>query len=140
MTQASAVSEPLSQTDYETLAAFRFELRQFLQFSEQAAKAVGLTPQQHQALLAIRADPRSSMTVGEMAEQLFIKPHSASELVERLIALDLLTRETESGDRRRAWLSLTAAARARLHRLSTAHRAEVVRLRPTLNAILQGLR
>jgi DNA-binding MarR family transcriptional regulator len=138
--RSPAITEPLSQEDYEALAAFRYELRHFLQFSEQAAKRVGLTPQQHQALLAIRADPRGGMSVGNMAEQLFIKPHSASELAERLISLGLLTREPAEDDRRRMWLRLTPAASDRLERMSTAHRAEVVRVRPTLTAILRRLR
>jgi DNA-binding MarR family transcriptional regulator len=140
MDRSPALTEPLSDQDYETLAAFRYELRRFLQFSEKAAKSIGLTPQQHQALLAIRADPRGGMGVGNMAEQLFIQPHSASELADRLIALDLLTREPAEDDRRRMWLRLTAAARDRLDRMSIAHRAEVVRVRPALNAILRRLR
>lgn len=140
MTPPIAVAEELSQEDYEALAAFRYELRKFLQFSEQAAKTVGLTPQQHQALLAIRADNRGGMTIGDMAEQLFIQPHSASELADRLIVLDLLKREVAEDDRRRTWLRLTPTANERLSRLSPAHRAEVVRVRPTLNAILRRLR
>jgi DNA-binding MarR family transcriptional regulator len=140
MERSSAIAEPLSQEDYEALAAFRYELRHFLHFSEKAAKQVGLTPQQHQALLAIRADPRGGLSVGNMAEQLFIQPHSASELAERLIFLGLLTRQPAEDDRRRMWLRLTPAAEDRLERMSTAHRAEVVRVRPTLTAILRRLR
>ncbi len=134
------MDEELLQEDYEILAAFRYELRRFLQFSETAAKGVGLTPQQHQALLAIRADPQGGMTIGALAEILFIQPHSASELADRLIGLDLLTREAAEDDRRRAWLRLTPQATERLGRLSTAHRAEVVRVKPTLTAILRRLR
>jgi DNA-binding MarR family transcriptional regulator len=140
MTISPNVPEQLSQGDYETLAAFRYELRRFLQFSEQAAKSVGLTPQQHQALLAIRAAPVGGLAIGELAEQLFVQPHSASELADRLIAQDLLKRETAGDDRRRTCLRLTPAAIERLDRLSPAHRAEVVRMRPTLNSILRRLR
>lgn len=140
MTLPSITPESLSQEDYETLAAFRYELRRFLNFSEQVAKSVGLTPQQHQALLALRADPRGAMTVGDLSDQLFIQPHSASELVDRLIALELLVREPAEDDRRKIWVKLTPSARERLDRLSSAHRAEVVRIRPTLTAILRRLR
>lgn len=140
MDRSTAFADPLSDQDYETLAAFRHELRRFLQFSEKAAKSVGLTPQQHQALLAIRADPRGGMGVGNMAKQLFIQPHSASELADRLIALDLVTRQPAEDDRRRMWLRLTPAARERLDRMTIAHRAEVVRMRPTLDTILGRLR
>lgn len=139
MTQFRPADEHLSEEDYQTLAAFRYELRRFLQFSEQAAKSVGLTPQQHQALLAMRADPRGGMGVGELAEQLFVQPHSASELADRLIALGMLTREPAEDDRRRMWLRLTPAAKKLLERLSPAHRAEVVRVKPILTSLLGRL-
>jgi DNA-binding MarR family transcriptional regulator len=129
----------LTQGDYETLAAFRFELRRFLQFSEDAAKSLGLTPQQHQALLAIRAAPGREMSIGVLAEQLFIQPHSASELADRLEALNLLVREAAEHDRRRVRLRLTPAAEDRLARMTAAHRGEVVRMRETLTAILARL-
>lgn len=129
----------LTQNDYETLAAFRYELRRFLQFSEDAAKLLGMTPLQHQALLAIRAASDQSMSVGELAEQLFIQPQSASELADRLVALDLLVRETADDDRRRVRLKLTASALDRLARMSATHRGEVVRIRRTLTDILERL-
>lgn len=68
----------VSQKDYEQLAAFRYELRRFLNFSEQAAKALGMTPQQHQSLLAIRAAPGRMLAIGDLADQLFVQPHTAS--------------------------------------------------------------
>jgi DNA-binding MarR family transcriptional regulator len=130
---------PLSQADYESLAALRYELRHFLQFSEQAAKGLGLTPQQHQALLAIRAAPGQTMGIGDLGEQLFIQPHSASELVDRLVALDLLSKQSAREDRRRSVLALTPAATTILAQMSTVHRAEAVRIRETLTAILDRL-
>ncbi|MDY7524622.1 helix-turn-helix domain-containing protein [Sphingomonas sp. 10B4] len=134
-----AATTTLSQADYESLAAFRYELRQFLQFSEQAAKALGLTPQQHQALLAIRAAPGQTMGIGDLGEQLFIQPHSASELVDRLVALDLLSKQSSEQDRRRSVLALTSSATAILTQMSTVHRAEVIRIRETLTAILDRI-
>jgi DNA-binding MarR family transcriptional regulator len=139
MTEVLSAEVVLTQSDYEALAAFRFELRRFLQFSEEAARSLGLTPQQHQALLAIRAAPGQVMSIGVLAEQLFIQPHSASELADRLEALDLLVRETAENDRRRVRLRLTPAAEDRLARMTTAHRGEVVRMRGTLTAILARL-
>lgn len=136
---SNAAAPPLSQADYESLAAFRYELRRFLQFSEQAAKGLGLTPQQHQALLAIRAAPGQTMGIGDLGEQLFIQPHSASELVDRLVALDLLSKQSAQADRRRSVLALTPAATTILAQMSTVHRAEVVRIRETLTAILDRL-
>lgn len=129
----------LTQGDYESLAAFRFELRRFLEFSKDAAKALGMTPHQHQALLAIRAAAGQTMSIGDLAAQLFIQPQSASELTDRLVALGLLDRQATDEDRRRVRLSLTPAAEERLGRMSTVHRAEVVRIRETLTAILERL-
>ncbi len=137
---ASDLDEPpVSQADYETLAAFRHELRRFLNFSEQAAKVLGMTPQQHQSLLAIRAAPGRSLTIGELAEQLFIQPHTASELAERMIAIGWLERRPAAQDRRRVMLGLTARSEAILGQMSTTHRGEVLRMRSTLTELLGRL-
>jgi DNA-binding MarR family transcriptional regulator len=78
---------PVSKAEYEILAEFRYALRQFVAFSEAEAKVVGLSPRQHQALLAIRGFPgRDVVTVGELAERLHIRPNSAVGLVDRLAA------------------------------------------------------
>lgn len=138
MTESPA-NAALTQGDYETLAAFRFELRRFLQFSETAAKSFDLTALQHQALLAIRAADGQTLSVGELSDQLLSQPHSASELSDRLVALDLLVREVADDDRRRVRLRLTRTAEDRLARMSAVHRDEVVRMRETLTAILDKL-
>ena len=81
----------VTKAEYESMAAVRYALRRFLRFSEDGAKAVGLTPQQHQALLAIKGYPaRDSVTVGELAERLQVRHHSAVGLVDRLEALGLV--------------------------------------------------
>jgi DNA-binding MarR family transcriptional regulator len=130
----------ISKADYETLAAFRYALRQFLHFSEEAAEAVGLTPQQHQALLAIRGFPkRDQVTVGELAERLQIRHHSAVGLVNRLVAQKLVTRELARGDRRQVYVSLTAHGLSILEQLSAAHRAELRRIRPQISQLLAQL-
>ena len=125
------MAHPVSDADYETLARFRFELRQFLRFSEQAAQAAGLTGPQHQALLAIRAAPGATMRVGELAERLLLRPHSASGLVDRLEKLELVRRDT-AADRRQVALALTPRADELLASLSATHRAELRRLQPLL--------
>lgn len=129
----------VSQKDYEQLAAFRYELRRFLNFSEQAAKALGMTPQQHQSLLAIRAAPGRMLAIGDLADQLFVQPHTASELAERMIALGWLERHPAPDDRRRVMLGLTRQSEEMLGKMSTTHRAEVLRIRSTLTEILSGL-
>ena len=131
---------PISKAEYEALAEFRYAVRQFLAFSEEAAKSVGLTPRQHQSLLAIRGAPgRQALTVGELAERLHIRPNSAVGLVDRLAADDLVTRASQAGDRRQVFVSLTPRGRAVLEQLSTAHRAELRRVGPRLRALLDSL-
>ena len=114
-------------------------MRRFTHFSEDAAKASGLTPQQHQALLAIRAAQDSAISIGDLAEALFIQPHSASELADRLGAVGLVERRPDEKDRRVMKLHLTQAAEEALLSLSVAHRDELRRLRPLLSDLLVGL-
>lgn len=130
---------PVSQADYETLAAFRYELRRFLNFSAQAAKALGMTPHQHQSLLAVRAAPDEMLTIGDLADQLFIQPHTASELAERMIALGWLERRPSPVDRRRVPLGLTPQSKTMLGKLSKTHRGEALRMRSTLTDLLSRL-
>lgn len=129
----------LDDRDYAMLADFRHELRQFQAFSEAAASARGLTPQQHQALLAIRGAEPGSVTIGLLARRLMLKPHSASGLVDRLETLGLLERSSSAEDRRQQILVITARGEDLLARLSLAHREELVRIRPALAALLERL-
>lgn len=99
--------QPLTADDYQALGEFRRAIRQFLAFSEEGARAHGLTSQQHQALLAIKVhrgpDP---ISIGDLAQSLLIKNHSAVELVARLIERDLVSRRDDEADRRRVVLDL----------------------------------
>jgi DNA-binding MarR family transcriptional regulator len=121
------------------LAAFRYALRQFLRFSEESARSVGIEPQQHQALLAIKGFPgRDRITISELAERLQIRHHSAVGLVDRLAAQRLVGRESAMDDRRQVYVRLTARGDALLEQLATAHREEL-RLGSQLSAILERL-
>lgn len=131
------MADELTDNDYAALADFRFSLRQFQAFSEREAAQCGLTPQQHQALLAIRAAPRGRATVGYVAERLILKPHSATGLIDRLEALGLVRRRLSEQDRRQALLELTEQAHGTLTTLSAAHRQEIGRLRPLLMELLE---
>jgi DNA-binding MarR family transcriptional regulator len=126
----------LTDEDYRVLADFRQALRRFLAFSEARAAQVGLTPQQHQALLAIRAAEPGRATVGHLAEWLMLKPHSATGLVDRLEGVGLIERRVSPEDRRQAQVVLTAKAEALLAQLSLTHREELRRLRPMLADLL----
>src|SRR5687768_6758592 len=116
----------ISKNELEALSTFRYALRQFLRFSDEAARAVGLTPQQHQALLSIHGHPaRAQVTISELAERLQIRHHSAVGLVDRLVALKLVKREGGRADRRQVFVRLTRAGASVLDRLSAAHREEL---------------
>ena len=130
---------PLTEQDYAALADFRYALRQFLAFSEERATTHGLTPQQHQALLAIRGAGDRAVTVGYIAERLILKPHSATGLVDRLVAQGLVERRPSPADRRAALLMLTPEALVLLASLSATHRQEILRLRPMLMTLLGQL-
>jgi DNA-binding MarR family transcriptional regulator len=134
--RTSAVSEgeaDLTGADYRALGGFRYQIRRFLHFSEQAARAEGLEPQQHQLMLAIRvSDDPDGPTMGELAEHLLIRHHSAVELVDRLAKRRLVERVRGLGDRRQVRVQLTAEGQSKLRWLSGAHRAELCNSGPLL--------
>jgi DNA-binding MarR family transcriptional regulator len=129
----------LKKEEYEALASFRHALRRFLKFSEEAARAVGLTPQQHQALLAIKGAGSDSITNGELAERLQIKHHSAVGLINRLARMGLVRRERDREDRRKVRVRLTPKGTAILERLTEAHRDELRSIAPHLRSILKRI-
>jgi DNA-binding MarR family transcriptional regulator len=130
----------LSKAEYEALAAFRHALRRFAAFSAEAARAAGLTPQQHQALLAIKGAPGCErLTVGEIAAHLLIRPHSAVELVDRLAELGYVVREGDPNDHRRVLVALTPKAGQVLQALSAAHVRELASIRPLLLDLLRQI-
>lgn len=131
-------SGPLRASDYRLLAEFRFLLRQFLAFSEEAAREAGLAPQQHQALLAIKGYD-GPMTIGDLAERLAIRHHSAVGLVDRLVEAQLVIRDDDPADRRRVALSLSRKAETVLAKLTAAHRDELRRLAPMLKTLLHEI-
>lgn len=129
-------STKLSDADYAVLADFRYSLRNFMSFSEEKALEYNLTPQQHQALLAIRATPEGVANIGYVADRLVLKPHSASGLIARLETLGLLHRKQSSVDKRQTVLILTDEAEHVLSKLSVTHREEIRRLKPLLLNLL----
>jgi DNA-binding MarR family transcriptional regulator len=119
--------------DYRALADFRYEIRRFLNFSEQAARAAGIEPQQHQALLAIKGLPPGQVaTVGALAERLQIQHHSAVELADRLESNGFICRSRNRKDRREVLLRLTRGGKIALQELSLPHRSELRSAGPTL--------
>jgi len=133
-------SSAITKTEYEVLAEFRYLLRRFMSFSENAAKEVGITPQQHQALLTIKGFPgREQITIGELSDRLQTKHHSTVGLVNRLEAEKLIVRSPAPGDRRKVFISLTRHGLSMLEKLSDIHREELQRLSPQLRSLLKGI-
>lgn len=130
----------LTVGDYRSLARFRHALRVFLRFSEDAARTVGLTPNQHQLLLAIAgADGDGAPSLSDLAEVLQLKLHSAGELVGRAVENGLVDRQADPADNRRVLLGLTDRGAALLAELSVQHREELRRFRTEMNAVLREL-
>jgi DNA-binding MarR family transcriptional regulator len=130
----------LSVSDYQALGAFRHQIQRFLHFSEAAAKSEGLEPQQHQMLLAIRASEQpGGPTVGQLADRLLIRHHSAVGMLDRLEARRLVGRVRGDGDRRQVRVHLTPEGQEKLKRLSSAHRDELRNSGPTLVEALRTL-
>ena len=139
-TKPSEKPAAVSETDYQHLAAFRRLLREFLRFSEEAALAAGVAPQQHQAMLVIRGYPKEGqMTVGELAAQLHIKHHSAVGLVKRMVAEGFVAKSEAPYDRRQVLVWLTARGKRTLESLSPIHKAELARITPAMRKILSQL-
>jgi DNA-binding MarR family transcriptional regulator len=130
----------LFKAQYETLAAFRYALRLFVRFTENAALNAGITPQQHQALLAIKGFPgRDRVTVGELAERLQLRPHSAVGLIDRLVTEKWVARIPSIKDRRQILVRLTRGGEKMLAKLSSANRLQLQRIGPELNRLLKQL-
>lgn len=130
----------LTQSHYESLAALRHALRRFLNFSQEAARRSGLTPQQHQALLAIKGFPgRDYVSITELADRLQLRHHSAVGLVDRLTRARLLRRTPSVADRRRVELRLTAQGEKMIERLSAIHLKELRQLGPELHRLIGSI-
>jgi len=126
------------QIDYTALADFRYEIRRFLNFSERAARAAGIEPHQHQALLAIKGlRAGQAATVGVLAERLQVRHHTAVELTDRLEAKGLIRRLRGEADRREVLLELTLRGEKLLRELTLSHRAELQMAGPKLVAALE---
>lgn len=129
----------LDEADFEHLLTFRISLRRFLHWSECQARAVGLTPAQHQLLVAIKGHPGpQDPTISDLAGYLLLRHHSTVELVDRAAAVGLVRRLGDAEDGRITRVRLTADGQARLSRLAPAHLDELRNLAPALNRLLAG--
>lgn len=122
----SSPARKLTKKDFESLSDFRHQMRRFERFSERAAQAEGLRPQQYLVLLHIKGQPgRDWATVGDIAERLQVTPHAAVTLVTRCEALALVERRPSDTDRRQVEVHLLPQGQRLLERLAELHRAEL---------------
>lgn len=139
--RTTATATPAVSVDhdqYANIASFRYQLRRFFAFSELAAAREGLPQQQYQALIAVAGHQgEEPPVVGTIAEQLLIAPHSAAELVHRMVEAGLLIKSRSPNDARKVVLELTVRARAVLNRLTDVHRAELEAIEPFLCEVLK---
>jgi DNA-binding MarR family transcriptional regulator len=130
----------LDTHEYELLAAFRHALRGFLRFSEAEAEKGGLTAQNYQALLTVRACPEGErLSINDLAQQLMIRHNSAVGLVDRLARQGLVAREPAPEDARKVYLRLTPKGDRVLEKLAEVHREELRRIGPQLEALLKQI-
>ena len=128
-----------SPEEFAALARFRQTLRQFVAFSERAAADMGMTMQWYQALLVIKTRGADrSVSVGDLAEELLIKDHSAAELVSRLAEAKLVRRRVDPSDRRRSLLLMTPLADRALARLAAVHLARLHEDREAFLSVLHS--
>jgi DNA-binding MarR family transcriptional regulator len=130
----------LEQEDYTHLLELRTGLRRFLRWSEAQAKAAGLTPAKHQLLLAVRGHPDpAGPTVGEIADYLVLRHHSAVGLIDRAVAEGLVRRNPDPRSKSVVRITLTPAGMDKLELLSEAHLEELAHLAPTMQALWRAV-
>jgi DNA-binding MarR family transcriptional regulator len=130
----------VSDAQYRLLAEFRRQIREFLHFSEEAARERGLEPQQHQLLLALRGLPENTRpTIKTLSDYLLLRHHTTVELVDRLVKRGAITREHSEEDRREVHLQITGEGERVLRNLSASHWEEVMKKGPALAQALDRL-
>lgn len=138
--EGNGAPRALTSGDYAALAAFRHAMRRYLAFAEDGARSVGLTAQQHQALLAIKAHAgERAMAIGDLAAELLLKHHSTVELVGRLEKAGVAEKRADPADRRRMLISLTPAGEAVLAALSSNNLRELQHIAPAFAGLLEQL-
>lgn len=131
-------SKSVTDEEYAVLAEFRYSLRKFLHFSSKEAEKVHLTPKQHQCLLALRgfSTEERRVNVGDLAEWLQIKHHSAVGLINRMEEQGLIIRDQSKSDKRKVFIELSPKGRDLLEELTAVHKEEIKRIGPQLKELL----
>jgi DNA-binding MarR family transcriptional regulator len=130
--------QPMADADFQALLQFRIALRRFNRWSEEQARAEGLTHAQHQLLLAVKGHAGAEApTIGEIAEALLLRHHSAVELVNRVQSLGFVERHRDGQDGRVVRLSLTDQGEQAISNLTALHVAELRQLAPLLRHVVE---
>ncbi len=130
----------LTDREFEQLLELRTGLRRFLHWSEEQAKAAGITPAQHQLMLAVRGHPGGgNPTIGELAECLLLRPHSTSELIDRAVSAGLVTRSPDAANASIVRVALTERGAETLRGLAAVHLQELAELGPTMRALWRAI-
>ncbi len=130
----------MNSKNYETLASFRYQIRRFLRFSKDLLSSEDLTPDQYQALLAIRASSvNRKLSIRDLAEQLQVRHHSTVGIVDQLVSRDAIVRQVAPDDRRKILLTLTEKGEEIVERLAPAHHEELSRLCPEMIRTLEKI-
>jgi DNA-binding MarR family transcriptional regulator len=115
------------------MAEYRYAMRRFLRFSEEAAREAGLTPQQYQLLLAIKGYPgREHANITEIAERMQLDHHSTVGLIDRTEERGLVRRQHDTEDRRQVHVRLTVTGEGLLRQLAHLHREQLARMKADL--------
>jgi len=130
----------VDQDKIRALAGFRSALRKFMAFSEEATSGAGITTQQYQAMLAIAAAPHGTMPLGELAQEMLLKPNAMVQLVDRLSALGLVERGRSQADRRSVSVSLSSEGRTVLLKLAAVHLDQLAKRKKQFADILRRLK
>lgn len=139
MYRAAEGTEDISPRQFQALSEFRYQIRKFQHFSEEAARALGLEPQQHQLLLAVKGFDGEGRgpTIGYLSQRLQVRHHSAVELIDRMETRGMVQRRAGERDRRQVIVVLSDAGEQILKDLSAQHIAEIQQIGPGLVAALQ---
>lgn len=132
--------QQIDQKQINALAGFRNALRRFLAFSEEATRTEGITAQQYQAILAIKARPHGTVSIGELAEELLLRPNAAAQLVDRLTKIGLVQRQRPNSNRRTVIVQLTDLGDSVLLRLAALHLEQLSKRKKQLSDIVRQLK
>ena len=134
------MANALQRPDFYAMAELRYQIRRFLHFSEKAARAAGIEPQQQQLLLALKGLPKGFRpTIGVLAERMQLQHHSTVGLIDRLVERGLLVRLRATTDKRQVLIKLSRDGEEVLRKLSLHHLDELRSVGPRFVKVLQSL-